>query len=56
MVARMFVAKTNEDSRQQAEKIKDTKTLRAAEGKYRGGPRPYGFARDGMTLVPVEAE
>lgn len=47
MMARFFAAKANEDSRIHAARIGDTKKLRAAEGKYRGGPRPYGFDSDG---------
>ena len=55
MMTRMFAAVAIRESEKIAERVRDTKKLRAAEGKYRGGPRPYGFEKDGVTLREGEA-
>jgi site-specific DNA recombinase len=38
-----------------AERVSRHKVQAAAEGKYRGGPRPYGYEKDGVTLNESEA-
>lgn len=37
------------------ERQKAAKAQAASAGKYRGGQRPYGYERDGLTVRPVEA-
>lgn len=38
------------------ERMKRAKGEAAAQGKYRGGPRPYGYESDGVTVKEPEAE
>jgi site-specific DNA recombinase len=38
------------------ERVKRAKSQAASEGKYRGGPRPFGYEKDGMTVRPSEAK
>lgn len=38
------------------ERIQAEKRQAAESGRYRGGPRPFGYAPDGRTLVPTEAD
>jgi site-specific DNA recombinase len=38
-----------------AERVSRAKTQAAEQGKYRGGPRPYGFESDGVTVREDEA-
>lgn len=38
------------------ERMKRAKGDAAAQGRYRGGPRPYGFEPDGVTIRESEAE
>jgi site-specific DNA recombinase len=38
------------------ERMKSAKDQMASAGKYRGGPRPFGFDKDGITVRPDEAE
>ncbi|SNS11368.1 Site-specific DNA recombinase [Actinomadura meyerae] len=38
------------------ERVSRKKRQVAEAGKYRGGPRPYGYEKDGMTVRPAEAE
>jgi site-specific DNA recombinase len=55
MGARIHAAIAKDEADKIAERVTNTKRLRAFEGKYRGGPRPYGFEPDGITLRPSEA-
>lgn len=38
------------------ERMKRAKGDAATQGRYRGGPRPYGFESDGVTIRETEAE
>ncbi|MGV8976549.1 MAG: recombinase family protein [Cellulomonas sp.] len=38
-----------------AERVTRAKVQAAAEGRYRGGRRPFGYEADGVTLRPTEA-
>ncbi|WP_345803039.1 recombinase family protein [Microbacterium sp. AZCO] len=38
------------------ERVARAKAQAVDEGRYRGGRRPYGFQKDGVTIVPHEAE
>lgn len=38
------------------ERIQEAKKQAAADGKYRGGPRPFGYRKNGMTVNEPEAE
>ena len=55
MVARMLgvIAKGETDRSQ--ERIRAQKAQAASRGVYRGGPRPFGYLADGVTLDPVES-
>ncbi|SRR6266545_3296752 len=44
------------ESRRTSDRQKRRKKAIAREGGYNGGPRPYGYAKDGMTVVPDEAD
>lgn len=39
-----------------AERIKSAKQQQALDGKFRGGPRPFGYEEGGMKVVTVEAD
>ena len=38
------------------ERVARAKAQAVEDGRYRGGRRPYGFEKDGVTIVPAEAE
>lgn len=38
------------------ERVARKKRQAAESGRYRGGPRPYGFQKDGVTVRPAEAK
>lgn len=55
MVARI---KGNEDAAEAertSERVKRAKAQAVAEGRYRGGKRPYGYEKGGVAIVPSEA-
>jgi len=55
--ARIIVAHANMSSRDSSRRIRDKHDSLATSGRYAGGGRrPFGYARDGITLVPGEAE
>lgn len=54
--ARIFVAIANKSSRDTARRVARKRQELAAEGRFTGGPRPYGYTSDGMTVVPDEAD
>jgi DNA invertase Pin-like site-specific DNA recombinase len=56
MVARMLSAAAQHEVEHTKEKIRRQKSQAANAGKYRGGPRPYGYEADGMTVREAEAE
>ncbi|WP_084100680.1 recombinase family protein [Demequina sp. NBRC 110051] len=55
MVARMLGAAAQHEVDHARERMKRAKAQMAADGKYRGGPRPYGFEKDGLTIREHEA-
>ena len=55
-MARVMVAVGNKASRDTARRVSDQQRRSAAEGRYRGGRRRYGWESDGMTPRPDEQE
>lgn len=57
MVARQLCTIARYESEHRAERIALARQRQAQQGKYGGGAyRPYGFERDGVTVIPAEAE
>jgi site-specific DNA recombinase len=56
MVARMLGAAARNEVDQTRDRIRSQKRQAAAQGKYRGGPRPYGYESDGVTIRDDEAQ
>jgi DNA invertase Pin-like site-specific DNA recombinase len=56
MVARMLGAAAQHEVEHAKERIKRAKDQAALDGKYRGGPRPFGFEKDGLTIRESEAK
>lgn len=54
-IARTLGAWARYEVEHMIERQKAAKAQAAAAGKYRGGPRAYGYARDGLTVVDAEA-
>lgn len=54
-MARVMVAIGNKSSRDTARRVADARQRNAAEGRFSGGPRPYGFEPDGETVRASEA-
>ena len=55
-VARVMCAVANKASRDTARRVAAARRRRAEAGQYSaGGPRPFGFGRDGVTVRPAEA-
>jgi len=55
MVARMLGAAAQHEIDHARERMKAAKSQMATQGKYRGGPRPYGYDADGCTIREDEA-
>lgn len=55
MVARIKGNVDAAEAERTSERVRRAKAQAVAEGRYRGGKRPYGFAKDGVTIVPEEA-
>jgi site-specific DNA recombinase len=55
MVARIVGATARHELEHMSERRKAGKARAAAAGHWRGGRRPFGYARDGVTVVPEEA-
>ena len=55
MVARMLGAAAQHEVDHARERMRRAKEQMAADGKYRGGPRPYGYEADGVTVREDEA-
>jgi site-specific DNA recombinase len=55
-MARVMVAVGNKASRDTARRVSGSHRRRAAEGRYRGGRRRYGWEADGVTPRPDEQE
>ena len=45
-----------EESRKTSDRIAINKERNAMEGRFHGGRRPYGYTRDGMTVIEEEAD
>jgi site-specific DNA recombinase len=43
------------EAEQISERVKDAKADNLARGEYRGGPRPFGYETDGVTVLEDEA-
>ncbi|WP_062203995.1 recombinase family protein [Demequina salsinemoris] len=56
MVARMLGAAAQHEVDHARERMKRAKAQRAAEGKPGGGPRPFGYEKDGLTVRESEAQ
>lgn len=56
MMARISGAVARQEVEHMSERIKAKKTEMAAEGRRLGGPRPFGFENDGVTIRQVEAD
>ncbi|MHA7617407.1 recombinase family protein [Cellulosimicrobium cellulans] len=56
MVARMLGAAAQHEVDHARERMRRAKAQAAAEGRHRGGPRPFGWEADGMTVRKVEAD
>ena len=56
MFARQLVNLAQYEVEHGRERIRVQKAQAASDGKYRGGPRPYGYEADGLTVRDAEAE
>ncbi|MQA05300.1 MAG: recombinase family protein [Streptosporangiales bacterium] len=56
MVARMLGAAAQHEVDHARERMRRAKSQAAADGRYRGGPRPFGFDADGVTIREDEAQ
>lgn len=56
MVARILGAVARQEVERSTDRIRRSKVQAAEQGRYRGGPRPFGYEHDGMTVRPDEAE
>jgi DNA invertase Pin-like site-specific DNA recombinase len=52
--ARIMVAVANKSSRDTARRVSAERERQALEGRFGGGPRPFGFEKDGITKVEEE--
>ncbi|MGD1237275.1 recombinase family protein [Mycobacterium seoulense] len=55
MVARQLGAVARYESEHRSERVKAAKAQKAALGAYHGGSRPFGYEKDGKTVVVEEA-
>ncbi|MCK8468084.1 recombinase family protein [Microbacterium sp. KSW4-16] len=56
MVARIKGNVDAAEAERTSERVKRARAQAVAEGRWRGGPRPYGFEHDGVTIRTEEAE
>lgn len=54
-MARVMVAMANKQSADTARRVRRAARQAAESGRPNGGTRPYGYEREGMTVVPEEA-
>lgn len=54
-MARIMVTVANKSSRDNQRRQRQSREGRARAGKFGGGPRPFGFEPDGITVRPAEA-
>jgi DNA invertase Pin-like site-specific DNA recombinase len=55
MTARQLGAVAAYESEHKSERVKAAKIQQAKLGRYHGGQRCYGYAKDGVTVIPEEA-
>lgn len=55
MTARQLGAVAAYESEHKSERLKSARIQQARNGVHHGGIRPYGYAKDGVTVVPDEA-
>lgn len=55
-MARIMVSIANKSSRDTSRRIKANAEAKALRGEWGGGPRPFGFESDGVTIRESEAE
>jgi site-specific DNA recombinase len=55
MAARQLGAVAAYESEHKSERVKAARVQQAKLGKYHGGVRCYGYAKDGTTVIPAEA-
>ena len=55
MQARMMGVFAQAEVEQTIARLQSKKSAMAAAGEYRGGPRPYGYEKDGVTVRESEA-
>jgi DNA invertase Pin-like site-specific DNA recombinase len=55
MVARQLGAVASYESEHKSERVKAAHVQQAKHGKHHGGQRPYGYAKDGVTIIGEEA-
>jgi site-specific DNA recombinase len=55
LVARQLGAVATYESQHKAERIKAARVQQAKAGGHHGGIRPFGYEKDGVTIVPDEA-
>lgn len=55
LVARMLAANDAAEVERIAERVSREARQRAERGQFHGGPRPYGYEPDGLTIRPAEA-
>lgn len=56
MTARIHAAVARHDVEHQIERQVSARRQAAADGRWQGNRRPFGYASDGVTLVPVERD
>lgn len=56
MSARILAAVASHEVEHATQRIRAEKAQALAAGRFRGGLRPFGYERDGLTLRPVEAD
>ena len=55
MIARQLGSVSVYESKHKSERLKSARIQQASNGKHHGGMRCYGYAKDGVTVVPSEA-
>ncbi|WP_454853253.1 recombinase family protein [Promicromonospora soli] len=55
MTARIKASVDAAEAERTSERARRAKRQAAADGRHRGGPRPFGWEKDGMTVRPDEA-
>jgi len=55
-MARFLAGESTAEAERTSERVKRAKAQMSADGKYRGGQRPFGYESDGMTVREAEAE